>query len=260
MLRLPEKVRQLNDRAYWLSMLWLGRHDEVLLAMEEWQERDSDIRPAYAALRVSAIRSALDGSSDQAYYDRQIPVMLSCLGESFRLDGYSPLVVHEGFRALGKLRTALVWNILTPTAILAGAQFLGEHLTDMCGTSNEYSMSDEFIRELVEVFCEAPVIGFDNPLKTDRWVDIIRYGDPGDDALEDAGYERAKITRLVVEHGHLFARSLDGSRDFYVRVSATDMTPVEFSHLRLGQNLMILPSSDPPNQGRAWPAKHAMIP
>jgi hypothetical protein len=230
------------------------------LATEKWQDQDSDIRPAYAALRVSAIKRILEGSSDQAHYNRYVPVMLACLGEAFHLDGYSPLVVHEGFRALGELRTALVWNRLTPMAILAGAKFLDEHLTDMCGTSNEYSISDEFIRELVEAFRESPVGGFDNPLRTDRWADIIRDGEPGDGALEGVGYERAKITRLAPEHNYLFARSLDGSRDFYVRISAMDMTPVEFSRLRHGQNLMILPSSDPPQQGRAWPAKHAMIP
>src|SRR5262249_32391415 len=127
------------------------------------------------------------------------------------------------------------------------------------GASSDYSISDEFIRELVEAFRESPVIGFDNPLRTNRWTDIISYGEPHDNALEGAGYEPTKITHLIPEGNYLFARSLDGSRDFYVRLSATDMTPVEFSCLRPGQNLMILPSIDPPQRGRAWPAKHAMI-
>jgi len=72
--------------------------------------------------------------------------------------------------------------------------------------------------------------------------------------------EERRLEAGRLQGNYLFARSLDGTRDFYVRISATDMTPVEFSRLMHGQNLMILPSSDPPQQGRAWPAKHAMIP
>jgi tetratricopeptide (TPR) repeat protein len=243
-------------RAYWLPTLWLGRYNEVISATETW--RDSDLRPAYAALRVSAIRSSIDGTLDRAYYDRYVPEMLSCLGEAFRLDGYLVNVIHEGFRALEKLQTALIRNMLSSKVVLICTQFLDEHLADMCGTSNEYSLSDTFIRELVEAFRDS-VSGTTNPLRTDRWAELIRYGDAGEDALEEVGYEKTRITHVPVDRGCLFARALDGSRDFYVRISATELKPADFSHLKPGQILMVLPSSDPPEEGRAWPAKHAML-
>jgi cold shock CspA family protein len=126
----------------------------------------------------------------------------------------------------------------------------------MCGTSNEYSISDRFIRQLVSAFREAAPN--QNPLTTDRWSDIIQYGDAGDGALEGAGYEQSTVTHVLGNRGFLFARANDGSRDFFVRIETTEFTPAEFSGLKLGQILMVLPSDDPPLEGRAWPAKHAM--
>ena len=101
--------------------------------------------------------------------------------------------------------------------------------------------------------------GADNPLGTDRWADFNRYGETGEVALEDAGYQRTRITNVAVDRGCLFTRALDGSRDFYVRMSATELKPADFYRLKLGQVLMVLPSSEPPEEGRAWPAKHAML-
>ena len=243
-------------RAYWLPILWMGRHDEVIAATEKW--RDSDLRPAYAALRVSAIRSALEDSIDQAYFDRYAPEMLGCLGEAFRLDGYLAFVVHEGFRALENLQVALVRKILSSKLTLTCAQFLDEHLADMCATANEYSIADPFTRDLVTTFRDSISSGR-NPLATEKWTNLIRHGDPGDDALEDVGYERAKIIHLAANGGYLFAQTLDGSRDFFVHASATEFKPGEFTQLKHGQILMVLPSSEAPKEGRGWPAKHAML-
>ncbi|MDR3490364.1 MAG: hypothetical protein P4M05_36515 [Bradyrhizobium sp.] len=244
-------------RAYWLSILWLGKHDEVISATENWQT--SELRPAYAALRVSAIRSALDdGAADQSHYEHYVPEMLSCLGEAFRLDGYLAYVVHEGFRAIEKLQAALLRRVLSPTVILACSRFLDEHLAEMCGTSNEYSISDAFTRELVGAFRDAAP-NLNNPLGTDRWSDIIQFGDAGEGALEGAGYDQSKVTHVVGNKGFLFARAMDGSRDFFIRIGATELSPAEFAALKLGQILMVLPSDDPPLEGRAWPAKHAML-
>jgi cold shock CspA family protein len=164
--------------------------------------------------------------------------MLGCLGEAFRLDGYLAFVVHEGFRALENLQVALVRNILNSKVILSCAQFLDEHLADMCATANEYSIADPFTRDLVTTFRDSISSGR-NPLATEKWTNLIRHGDPGDDALEDVGYERAKITHLAANGGYLFAQTLDGSRDFFVHASATEFKPGEFTRLKLGQILML---------------------
>lgn len=243
-------------RAYWLSMLWPGKHDEVISATENWQA--SELRPAYAALRVSAIKSALDhGPADQSRYEHFVLGILSCLGEAFRLDGYLAYVVHEGFRAFEKLQTALLRRVLSPTVVLACSHFLDEHLAEMCGTSNEYSISDTFTRQLVSAFREAAP-GTNNPLRAERWSDIIRYGDAGG-ALEGVGYDQSRVTHVIANKPFLFARAIDGSRDFFIRIEATELSPVDFASLKLGQILMVLPSDDPPVEGRAWPAKHAML-
>jgi tetratricopeptide (TPR) repeat protein len=245
-------------RAYWLPVLWMGKHDEVIAATEAWQS--SELRPAYAALRVSAIRCALEaGPSDAHRYEHYVEQILSCLNEAFRLDGYLAYVVHEGFRAFEKLQTVLLRRTLSQTVTVACAKFLDEHLAEMCGTSNEYSISDAFVRNLINSFREA-VQGQNNPLRTERWSDIVKYGNATDPALEEVGYEQAKITNLLTkDKGALFARATDGSRDFYIRMENTQLSLGEFSALKLGQSLMVLPSDDPPSKGRAWPAKHVML-
>lgn len=243
-------------RAYWLSILWLGKHDEVISATERWQM--SELRPAYAALRVSAIRCALEGGpAEQSHYDRYVPSMLSCLGEAFRLDGYLAYVVHEGFRAIERLQSAFVRRILSSSVALECSKFLDEHLAEMCGTSNEYSISDPFIRQLVGTFREAN--SKNNPLRTDRWSDIIQHGEAYDGGLSEVGYELSKVTDHPSGRSFRFARAMDGSRDFYIRIEATELSVSEFASLKYGQLLRVLPSDDPPQGGRAWPAKHAML-
>jgi hypothetical protein len=66
--------------------------------------------------------------------------------------------------------------------LLESAKFIDEHLADMCGTSNEYSISDIFIRELVEAFRDA-LPGTDNPLSTQKWAELIHDGNAPDGAL-----------------------------------------------------------------------------
>jgi len=52
-------------------------------------------------------------------------------------------------------------------------------LAEMCGTSNQYSISDISVRQLVSAFRDATHTQ-NNPLGTDRWFDIIQYGDAND--------------------------------------------------------------------------------
>ena len=128
----------------------------------------------------------------------------------------------------------------------------------MCGTSNQYSIADPYTRQLVSAFREAGPKQ-NNPLRTERWSGIIQYGDDGDSALEGAGYDQSIVTHVVGKKGYLFARATESSRDFYIRIESTELSPTTFSGLKLGQILMVLPSDEPPAAGRAWPAKHAML-
>lgn len=244
-------------RAYWLPKLWLGNQDEVIFETENWQKSES-LRPAYAALRVSAISNSLEeGFREVNDYDEKTIAMLTCLGEAFRLDGYLAFVVHEGFRAFEKLQSAVGKRSLSTNVMLLCSNFLDKHLAEMCASSNQYSIADPFTRQLVRVFSETPMNTI-NPLSADRWLNIIRYGDDGDSALVGAGYDKSRVTRKGKD-GFLFARAIDNSRDFYVRIEATEFNALDFFSLNVGQLLMVLPSDDPPSKGRAWPAKHAML-
>jgi hypothetical protein len=99
----------------------------------------------------------------------------------------------------------------------------------------------------------------DNPLRSERWSDLIFLGETEDSALANAGYETARVTTVSPEKAHLFARALDGTRDFFIRLGATDLNRSDFVALKNGQLLLVLPSDEPPWQGRAWPAKHVML-
>jgi len=94
---------------------------------------------------------------------------------------------------------------------------------------------------------------------SDRWNDLIVFGEIGDSALAEVGYESARVTAVFGEKSFLFARATDGTRDFWVHQSATELSIAEFAKLRLGELVSVLPSQDPPDFGRAWPAKHMML-
>jgi hypothetical protein len=245
-------------RTHWVSALWLKRYNEVLEATNEWHQ-NTEMRSAYVALRVSALQRSLDdGDVDPKNYSNVISEILTCLAEGFRMDGYVPDVVHEAFRAFERLLWKLGRSEINTAAINQCAQFLDAHLPAMCGTSNEYSLGDPAVVELITRFAAAGPLE-SNPLRSDRWSDLILLGETEDSALAEVGYESARITAVFGEKRHLFARATDGTRDFFVRCSATELNATDFAKLRVGQLLSVLPGNVPPDLGRAWPAQHAML-
>ena len=245
-------------RAHWVSVLWLKQFDAVLEATKDWNKK-TDLRPSYIALRVSALQRYLDeGTWAPSEQDGIVADMLTCLQEAFRLDGYVPEVVHEGFRALDRLLRLLSRGVLTHDSTLKIARFLDAHLPSMCETYYERSLGDEFVVNLVAKF-RSVGRAEENPLQANRWYDLISLREHEDPALNSVGYVPARITNIFPSKGYLFARALDGTRDFYVPDSATGFSSREFSELRQGQVLQILPSRDSQGrEGSAWPAGHAM--
>ena len=208
---------------------------------------------------MSALQRYLDdGIVGLAKQDAAVSDMLTCLGEGYRLDGYVSDVVHEGFHALDRLCRMLSRGLLSQSASMECARFLDAHLPAMCGTSNEYNLSDEFVTNLVRRF-RSVGSGESNPLRGERWSDLIDLGETEDHALANTGYETARVTGVIPDKAHLFARAIDGTRDFYVHLAATDLSRQAFAALRNGQLLMVLPGDKPPPTGRAWPAKHVML-
>jgi hypothetical protein len=196
---ISQRNRSRLFRTHWVSILWLKRYEEVLDATKEWRQ-STELRPSYVALRVSALQRYLDdGSPTAAEQDSVISDMLTCLGEGFRLDGYVPDVVHEGFRALDRLCRMLGRGLLDQAALVQCASFLDANLPAMCGTSNEYTLSDEFVVNLVRKFRATGTVDV-NPLRSERWSDLILLGEVEDHALANAGYESARVTGVIPDH------------------------------------------------------------
>jgi len=128
----------------------------------------------------------------------------------------------------------------------------------MCSNHREYSLSDTIVVRFVQTFRDLPCVG-ENPLKDARWGELLDFGETEDVALANAGYLTARITRPFTDGFYVFARAVDGSRDFFVHRSATELSQRDFANLRLGQLLSILPGDSAPETGRAWPVKHAML-
>lgn len=246
-------------RAHWVTVLWLKRFEDVLAATSDWRMA-GDLRPALAALRVSTFQRILDETLQPASERiKTVQALVECLDEAFRLDGYLPDVVHEGFHAIDRLDRLGRRRFLSPDEVGLCARFFDRHLPAMCGNRRDYSLSDEVIVALVICFRDLPCAGT-NPLKDARWSDLIDLGEEDDSALADAGYETATITRVLADRGFAFARVLDSSRDFYVHRSATDLNEVDFGKLRPGTLVSVLAADSPgTSPGRAWPAKHVML-
>jgi hypothetical protein len=244
-------------RAHWVSILWLKQYAEVLLATKEW--RTSTLRSSFVALRVTALQNSLDdGGVDENRYDGYVSEILQCLTEGFRLDGYVSDVVHEAFKAFERLLWRFERRLMSAESGLECAKFLDNALPAMCGSSYEYSLGDLPVVALITGFRNAePRSG--NPLWSDRWKDLLVSGETEDSALADIGYESARVTTVCGDKKYLFARATDGTRNFWVPQSATELNSTDFAKLKLGQLLLVLPSQDPPTAGRAWPVKHMML-
>jgi cold shock CspA family protein/predicted transcriptional regulator len=254
---LRNRIRLL--RAHWVTVLWHKRFAEVLTATAAWKTA-GDLRPALAALRVSTYQRILDEATlAPPARIEAVRAVVECLDDTFRLDGYPSDVVHEAFHAVERLEKLARRRVLSPEEVALCAGLLDRHLPAMCGNHRDYSLSDEGIVRLVSCFRDLPCAGT-NALKDARWTELIDLGNEDDSALGQAGYETAKITRVMAERGFAFARALDGSRDFYIHRTATDLSPADFGMLRPGQLVSVLASASPGSTtGRAWQAKHVML-
>jgi tetratricopeptide (TPR) repeat protein len=254
---LRNKTRLL--RAHWVTMLWLKKGPQVLAATKDWRTA-GDLRPVLAALRVSVLQRQLDDSAlSRTERAEAVRSLVECLDETYRLDGYLPDVVHEGFHALERLERIGRRKVFSPGEVAACVGLLDRHLPAMCSNHRDYSLADAGIVGLVQCFRDLPC-SEPNPLKDDRWAELLDLGEVEDSALAVAGYHTAKITKVASDRGFAFARALDGSRDFYVRRTATDLSAPEFGKLRLGQLVSVLAAdSSEDSPGRAWPAKHVML-
>ena len=181
--------------------------------------------------------------------------IIESLSEGFRLDGYLPDTVHEGFRALDRLYRMEFRAQLTQKSLQDAALFLNAHLPAMCGSSNEHSLSDDFVKELIVRFRSQG--GVENPLNTERWSDLVIFGEAEDKVLANVGYISSRITK--VKESYLFAQAIESTVAFFVHRAATELSPSKFNALKEGQRLQILPSDAIPEPGRARLAKHAMI-
>ena len=242
-------------RAHYVSLLWLKRYEHILEITNAWRDK-GELRPAHLALRISCIQRFIDDEvivNEQAV--RYVSEIIQSLSEGFRLDGYLPDTVHEGFRALDRLYRMESRSQLTQDSLKVTSIFLDAHLPAMCGSSNEHSLSDDFIKELILRFRSQG--GADNPLNADRWSDLVIFGEAQDKALANVGYISSRITK--VKESYLFAQAIESAAAFFVHRAATELSPQKFNGLKEGQLLHILPSDALPEPGRARLAKHAMI-
>ena len=251
---LRSKARLLT--AHWLTSLWLKRYSELLEATKDWKSAD-ELRPNLAALRVSTLQRMADETA-MSDKDRSgaIAELVECLDYTFTRDGYVWVSVREGFHALERmvrLHERAQLNSQDNTRIV---EFIDKHLLTMCGADRNYFFGDEPTLALMHAFRKAEC-DRGNPLSGDRWTELLGAGSVADDeALAAAGYQAARITRVFPLRKFAFARSLDGSRDFYIRQEVTDLK--DFKTLQLGRIVSVLPSEDPSEAGHAWPAKHVM--
>ncbi|HET6841291.1 MAG TPA: hypothetical protein VFK06_06340 [Candidatus Angelobacter sp.] len=246
-------------RAHWVSVLWLKRYAEVLDTTRKWRT-STELRPSLIALRVTTLQNMLDdGGVSENDSEQFVAELLECLAEGFRLEGYVPDIVHEAFKALERLSRLFSRSEITAASGLRCAKFLDDALPSMCGNSYEFSLGDRQIIAVVNCFRNAEPRK-NNPLLSDRWKDLLVFGEKEDRALAEVGYESARVTAVFGEKKFLFARATDGTRDFWVhQTAAVDLTSTEFAKLKVGQLVSILPSQQPPEVGRAWPAKHMML-
>jgi hypothetical protein len=252
---LRSKARLLTT--HWLASLWRKRYPELLEATKEWKTAD-ELRPNLAALRVSTLQRMADETamSDEDRSGAVVEVF-DCLDFTFTRDGYVWMSVREGFHALErvvKLHERAQLNSQDNTRIV---EFIDKHLLTMCGADRNYFFGDEPTLALLYAFRTAEC-DHGNPLAGERWTELLGAGSAAEDeALAAVGYQAARITRVFPLKRYAFARSLDGNRDFYIRHDVTDLK--DFKTLQPGQIVSVLPSEDPSELGRAWPAKHVML-
>jgi hypothetical protein len=256
-VELRNRIRLL--RAHWVTVLWEKRFAEVMAATNNWKSA-GDLRSTLAALRISTFQRMLDEMT-LTPSDRRDAVcsVVECLDETFRLDGYQGGLVHEAFHAVEKLAWLGRRQVLTSEEVALCAGLLNRHLRDMCAVHRDYSRASSEVVDLVTCFRDLPCAGT-NPLKEASWSELIGFAQEHDPALVKAGYEAATLTYVRPNGDYAFARALDGSRDFYVKAAATELSVADFGRLRSGQPVWVLAAdSFDPASGRAWPAKHVML-
>jgi hypothetical protein len=247
-------------KAHWVSALWLKRHDQVLQATSDWETPPS-LAATRGALRVSALRRKCEGES-ASVKQGIVTSALELIESLLRQQGYVGTIVHEVIRALQDFAWFADHGELNAKLHLQLCSLVVSHLPGMCSAHRSFSLDGDEARNLVTKLQSLDCGSVANPLLDPVWLDRYGFGSK-DKALEEAGYIEARITYIPkrpdgLPRDYLFARAIDGTREYHVRRETTQLSQREFAKLQTGQIIRVLPG-DNLYEGSAFPTRDVIV-
>lgn len=248
-------------KTHWVCALWLKRIDTVLEATADW-ETPTELATTRGSLRISAFRRKCEGKSTSEKQGYVVDALNLC-ETIFNQHGYVGAVVHEAVRALQDFSWYASADELNTKIHAQLCAFVAKHLTGMCATHRTFSLDSEDARNLVMKLQSLDCGTNANAVKDSDWIDRYGFGDR-DTALEEAGYVEARISHIPTRldgtpRDFLFARALDGTREYYVHRETAQLSTRDFTKLQTGQVIRVLPGDRLQEGSRAFPTRDVII-
>ena len=245
----PESSNRLL-KVHWVASIWIGKLKEAIVASEDWinsGKRRATLACINASAKKRLLEKATDGESSEGY----IQDILFILDSVFRMDGYIGFVAHEALNALGQI----AWNVerhsISPKSAALLCRFVDLHLPEVCAVHRVRSLDDSEVVAWIKTFQSLDCEGEENVLQKEKWTESLSgLSDPG---LEEKGYIPVAVYAPPMDlHGmtrsYLFAQDEDGTQ-YYVPRRATPLSYEEFSRIKKGEYLFVLPSHDGEGNG-----------
>jgi hypothetical protein len=246
-------------KAHWLPAIWTGKHFEAIKACTNWKEH-ADLRPTKASIYVSAMKRRLEADQNSQQRDSLITEMLHVLDYTFSTDGYIGFLVHEGMRVVDEVYMNCRRFAPSKKCSKAISDFVEKHLLAMSSVHHTWKLDHEKVRQWFDFFASLNVSDGENPLRSDRWLDILDNKE--DEALANYGYRtvevyaRPRLSQGVFQR-YLFARGSDGTQ-YFVAERATSVSSSQFDEIRVGDRLSVLPQDVAVGE-KATPVRDAIL-
>ncbi|AFY83274.1 NB-ARC domain-containing protein [Oscillatoria acuminata] len=175
---------------YCSSLIRLWETPQVIEYTNKWQNQEEQMRGSYGLMRVKALRESLYNDAKLNQIPKRLCEAIEILNQIFKSsEGYGGGYVYEGMKLLKELGKQARNNPGKFNTLVSSkfADFVDFHLVHMCQVHDILKLDSFEVRAWVKSISELPIDNGENPLKSERWKELLN------ETIEEAPVLKAEI-------------------------------------------------------------------
>ena len=179
------------------SLLYQGKHDEVISITEGWDSLVSH-RALFGSYRASAFKRSIEHQlSDVEKVESALDKAILTLSDVFKLEGMGTIACAEAFRIIKELHYIFqTQNLYSVGFLHRSLNFVSDNLFEMLQDNRNYTLDSSEVKSWLKVFHDIEIRN--NPIRNLGWYNSeeLDYSSEHIDSLVKEGYTIVTVYHL----------------------------------------------------------------